>query len=119
MAVGNRSGQFAVVVAFHRFGVSRIDLVTRSERAPSHPGGERRGRGRGFGGDSGTRAVLEVRPHDVPFLVEDGQVFFKLLFFRTLEAPQIVYGDRRLDSHYQGQGLTLSKHFRAPVGAAQ
>lgn len=66
----------------------------------------------GFGGERGTRAVLEVRPHDVPFLLEDGQVFFKLNFFRTLEDPEIVYGDRRLSSHYQGQGLKLSKHFR-------
>ncbi len=66
----------------------------------------------GFGGEQGTRAVLEVRPHDVPFLVEDAQVFFKLNFFRTLEQPEIAYGDRRLNSHYQGQGLKLSKHFR-------
>ncbi len=67
----------------------------------------------GFGGDQGTRAVLEVRPHDVPFLLEDAQVFFKLEFFRTQELPEVVYGDRRLSSHYQGQGLKLSKHFRS------
>jgi dCTP deaminase len=66
----------------------------------------------GFGGEHGTRAVLEVRPHDVPFLLEDAQVFFKLEFFRTQELPEVVYGDRRLSSHYQGQGLKLSKHFR-------
>ncbi|MBL9079378.1 MAG: 2'-deoxycytidine 5'-triphosphate deaminase [Planctomycetes bacterium] len=66
----------------------------------------------GFGGEHGTRAVLEVRPHDVPFLLEDGQVFFKLEFFRTQETPEVVYGDRRLSSHYQGQALKLSKHFR-------
>ncbi len=66
----------------------------------------------GFGGEEGTRAVLEVRPHDVPFLVEDGQVFFRLKFFRTLEEPEITYGDAKLQSHYQGQGLKLSKHFR-------
>ena len=69
----------------------------------------------GFGaadGANGTRAVLEVRAHDVPFLLEDGQVFFKLDFFRTQEQPEIVYGDRRLSSHYQGQALKLSKHFR-------
>ncbi len=66
----------------------------------------------GFGGESGTRAVLEVRPHDVPFLLEDGQVFFKLEFFRTQERPQVLYGDRQLSSHYQGQALKLSKHFR-------
>jgi len=66
----------------------------------------------GFGGAEGTRAVLEVRPHDVPFLLEDGQVFFKLDFFKTQEAPAVVYGDRTLSSHYQGQALKLSKHFR-------
>jgi dCTP deaminase len=71
----------------------------------------------GFGGETGTRAVLEVRPHDVPFLVEDGQVFFKLLFFRTLDLPEVLYGDRRLDNHYQSQGLKLSKHFRQSVEA--
>jgi dCTP deaminase len=67
----------------------------------------------GFGSEKGTRAVLEVRPHDVPFLLEDGQVFFKLEFFRTQEKPAVVYGDRRLSSHYQGQALKLSKHFRS------
>lgn len=66
----------------------------------------------GFGGAKGTRAVLEVRPHDVPFLLEDGQVFFKLEFFKTQQRPAVVYGDRRLSSHYQGQALKLSKHFR-------
>jgi dCTP deaminase len=67
----------------------------------------------GFGGERGTRAVLEVRPHDVPFLLEDAQVFFKLEFLRTQELPAVVYGDRQLSSHYQGQGLKLSKHFRS------
>jgi dCTP deaminase len=66
----------------------------------------------GFGGSRGTRAVLEVRPHDVPFLVEDGQVFFRLQFFKSLALPDVCYGDPRLGSHYQGQGLKLSKHFR-------
>ncbi|MEM7204985.1 MAG: 2'-deoxycytidine 5'-triphosphate deaminase [Planctomycetota bacterium] len=73
----------------------------------------------GFGGSQGTRAVLEVRPHDVPFLVEDGQVFFKLQFFRGLEEPEVAYGDARLDSHYQGQGLKLSKHFAPQSEAAE
>ena len=72
----------------------------------------------GFGGPNGTRAVLEVRPHDVPFLVEDGQVFFKLQFFRSLDDPEVAYGERGLGSHYQGQGLRLSKHFRAVESAA-
>ena len=71
----------------------------------------------GFGGENGTRAVLEVRPHDVPFLVEDGQVFFKLMFFRTPELPEITYGDDRLESHYHRQGLKLSKHFKQSEAA--
>ncbi len=70
----------------------------------------------GFGGATGTRAVLEVRPHDVPFLVEDGQVFFKLRFFRSLEEPDRAYGEGGFGSHYQGQSLRLSKHFRAAEG---
>ena len=70
----------------------------------------------GFGGATGTRAVLEVRAHDVPFLVEDGQVFFHLRFFRSLEDPAVAYGEGGLGSHYQGQALRLSKHFAATDG---
>jgi dCTP deaminase len=58
----------------------------------------------------GTKAVLEVRPHDVPFLVEDGQLFCKLRLEHTLEIPQRLYGSE-LHSHYQFQTLTLSKQF--------
>ncbi len=67
----------------------------------------------GFGGEQGTRAVLEVRPHDVPFLLEDGQVFFKLAFYASAENPEIAYGERGLGSHYQNQALRLSKHFKS------
>lgn len=56
----------------------------------------------------GTRAVLEVRPHDVPFRIEHAQVFFKLVYERMTEAPEITYG---AGSHYHAQGLALSKHF--------
>ena len=58
----------------------------------------------------GTKAVLEVRPHDVPFLVEDGQLFCKLCLDYTVETPTQLYG-AALNSHYQAQGLTLSKQF--------
>ena len=64
----------------------------------------------GFGGERGTRAVLEVRPHDVPFLVEDGQVFFRLRFFRKRGRPDRLYGDGR--PSYRGQDLTLARPFR-------
>ncbi len=60
----------------------------------------------------GTPAVLEVRAHDVPFLVEDGQVFFRLKFFRASARPERLYGQEREGSSYQGQDLTLARAFR-------
>jgi dCTP deaminase len=69
----------------------------------------------GFGHDAagtrhGSRAALEVRAHDVPFMVEDGQPVCKLTFERLDRAPDSVYGEG-LTSHYQGQETMLSKHF--------
>ncbi|MEY2786735.1 MAG: hypothetical protein RL277_2947 [Planctomycetota bacterium] len=67
--------------------------------------------GFGYGADGrGTPAVLEVRAHDVPFLVEDGQPFCRLRFFRTGERPARLYGEGR--PSYQGQDLTLARCFR-------
>ncbi len=68
--------------------------------------------GFGYGRTShqGTKAVLEVRPHDVPFLVEDGQLVCKLCLDRAAERPTQLYG-ADLNSHYQSQALTLSKLF--------
>jgi dCTP deaminase len=71
--------------------------------------------GFGYGADgeiAGTQVVLEVRPHDVPFLIHDGQTFFKVVYDRMLDVPQQLYGVG-LGSSYQRQGLTLSKHFKA------
>ena len=69
----------------------------------------------GFGlaetGGSGTRAVLEVRSRDVPFLIEDGQVVGRLLYERLTERPDKLYG-QGIGSNYQRQGLALSKHFK-------
>jgi dCTP deaminase len=70
--------------------------------------------GFGYGGKGevlGTQVVLEVRPHDVPFLIYDGQTFFKVVYDRMLDAPRHVYGTA-LGSSYQRQTLTLSKHFK-------
>ena len=61
---------------------------------------------------TGTPAVLEVRAHDVPFLVEDGQVFFRLKFFRASARPERLYGQDRTGASYQGQDLTLARAFR-------
>jgi dCTP deaminase len=69
--------------------------------------------GFGYGADDikGTHAVLEVRSHEVPFLLEDGQVVGRLVFERLLSAPQKIYG-QGIGSSYQHQRLALSKHFR-------
>ncbi len=58
----------------------------------------------------GSRAALEVRAHDVPFKVEDGQRVCRLSFQHMLETPDYLYGSE--ESHYQYQAETLSKHFR-------
>lgn len=60
----------------------------------------------------GTRAVMEVRPHDVPFMVEDGQTFCRLKFEKLIEKPVRVYG-KKLQSHYHSQELALSKYFKS------
>jgi dCTP deaminase len=69
----------------------------------------------GFGhaaaGGAGSRAVLEVRSHKVPFILEDGQIVGRLIYERVTETPEILYG-RDLGSNYQAQGLKLSKHFK-------
>ncbi len=72
--------------------------------------------GFGYGTDDikGTRAVLEVRSHEVPFLLEDGQYVGRLLFERLMEVPDKLYG-QGIGSSYQKQGLALSKHFRPIV----
>lgn len=61
----------------------------------------------------GSRAALEVRAHDVPFMVEHGQRVCKLTFERMLAEPARLYGPAA-GSNYQGQQHTLSKHFRPP-----
>jgi len=69
----------------------------------------------GFGhssaGGQGARVVLEVRSHKVPFILEDGQIIGRLIYERMGEVPDLLYG-RDLGSHYQAQGLKLSKHFK-------
>lgn len=59
----------------------------------------------------GTRAVLEVRSHEVPFVLEDGQIIGRLIYERLLEIPDKIYGEV-IGSSYQSQGLSLSKQFK-------
>ena len=70
------------------------------------------GFGEALGQRRGTQVVLEVRPHDVPFLIYDGQTFFKVVYERMQDVPSKLYGAALGSSYYQ-QGLTLSKHFKA------
>jgi dCTP deaminase len=69
----------------------------------------------GFGnskaGGTGSRAVLEVRSHEVPFILEHGQVVGRLVYEHMLARPRALYGTD-LGSNYQAQKLKLSKHFR-------
>jgi dCTP deaminase len=69
----------------------------------------------GFGyagaGGQGSRAVLEVRSREVPFILEHGQIVGRLVYEKMLAQPDTLYG-KNIASNYQGQGLKLSKHFR-------
>ena len=72
----------------------------------------------GFGYDrqgqfSGSTAALEVRAHDVDFMIEHGQRVCKLTFERMLEEPSLLYGET-IGSNYQRQTETLGKHFEVP-----
>jgi dCTP deaminase len=69
----------------------------------------------GFGyagsGGLGSRAVLEVRSREVPFILEHGQIVGRLVYEKMLARPDQLYGSG-IGSNYQAQGLKLSKHFR-------
>ena len=71
----------------------------------------------GFGWDraaGGSRAVLEVRSHEVPFLLEHGQTVGWLRYEPMAGRPDRLYG-RGIGSNYQNQGLALAKQFRSPA----
>lgn len=62
----------------------------------------------------GSTAALEVRAHDVAFLIEHRQRVCKLTFERMLDVPEVVYGEA-VASNYQQQTSTLGKHFRRVI----
>lgn len=70
----------------------------------------------GFGWDAKTgragnsRGVLEVRSHEIPFLLEHGQTVGWLRYERMAARPDMLYG-AGARSNYQGQGLKLAKQF--------
>lgn len=70
----------------------------------------------GFGnagaGGAGSKAVLEIRSHKVPFVLDDGQIVGRLIYEPLTSRPALLYG-AGLGSNYQQQKLKLSKHFKA------
>ena len=68
----------------------------------------------GFGWNAekpaGSHAVLEVRSHEVPSLLEHGQTVCRLKYEYLIAPPAKLYG-RDIGSSYQSQHLTLSKQF--------
>jgi dCTP deaminase len=77
----------------------------------------------GFGYDAragrhGSRAALEVRARDVPFMVEHRQPICKLAFERMSATPDVLYGED-VGSNYQGQVTMLSKHFEEQLAARE
>jgi dCTP deaminase len=72
----------------------------------------------GFGWDvaaGGSKAVLEVRSHEVPFVLEHGQTVGWLRYERMADRPDRLYG-QGIGSNYQNQGLKLAKQFRPVAG---
>lgn len=69
------------------------------------------GFGYGTGELQGTRAILEVRSHEIPYALKDGQRIGRLMYERMLAVPERLYGVNA-GSSYQDQGLGLSKQFR-------
>jgi dCTP deaminase len=69
------------------------------------------------GRSRGSRAALEVRARDVPFMVEHRQPVCKLAFERMAAEPDVLYGED-IGSSYQGQETMLSKHFLAHARSA-
>lgn len=69
------------------------------------------GFGYGLSDIPGTRAVLEVRAHEVPVLMEDQQVIGRLVYSRMMGTPAKIYGTS-IGSSYQRQNFMLSKQFK-------
>ena len=72
----------------------------------------------GFGWDGAggaCKAVLEVRSHEVPFMLEHGQTVGWLRYEPMAARPDRLYGSG-IGSNYQNQGLQLAKQFRRATG---
>jgi len=64
----------------------------------------------GFGYSMGSFAVLEVKTHEVDFIIEDGQTIARIQYEKLNKSSSMLYG-KKINSNYQNQKLALSKHF--------
>lgn len=62
-------------------------------------------------GGQGTTGVLEIRSHDVPFVLEHGQKICRMVYERLSEVPEKIYSTA-IGSNYAGQSLKLAKQFK-------
>ena len=62
--------------------------------------------------DKRSKAVLEIRCHETPFMLQDSQIIGKLIYETLASTPNTTYGEV-IGSNYQGQTLKLSKHFKS------
>ena len=62
--------------------------------------------------DKRSKAVLEIRCHETPFILQDRQIIGKLIYETLASNPTATYGEM-IGSNYQGQALKLSKHFES------
>ncbi len=77
--------------------------------------------GFGFGLDAeikGTTAVLEVRAHELPIMLEDEREVGRLRYYKMSEEPKKIYGIH-IGSSYQRQRLSLPKQFKKSAAAMQ
>lgn len=106
-------GEFYILVSRERVRVAAMEAAEMAPVAPEL--GEFRAHYAGFfdpgfgTNEGGSRAVLEVRSRDVPFILEHGQPVARLIYEAMAERPAQLYGGK--GSNYQGQRLRLSKHF--------
>ena len=111
-------GEFYILASREAVGVPLGDAAEMAPIAPEI--GEFRAHYAGFfdpgfgvdaAGGAGSRAVLEVRGRDVPFILDHGQAVARLVYEPMAGVVETPYG--AAGSNYQAQGLKLSKHFRA------
>jgi len=117
-----RPGEFYLLASKEKVGVPSDHAAEMESYDPSigeftvhYAGFFDPGFGYGASGEiKGTNAVLEVRAHEVPVLLEDGREVGRLMYYGMANRPEKVYGVN-IGSSYQQQGLSLSKQFKRPL----